>query len=1622
MSDKLKIAGFAAGLSPAEKKKIDDFNKALTAHRELSNLPGDVAKTVYGQKTPAQQQSLLNVNGEEDPVVKPDKGWLSTAWHYTGGLAGQGFGKLMAGLGNVSDFSTRLYRTGAIAVAEGVDLGTAWDEANDKGDKKFNPGRIENARSKFGNVQISVAMRIAAGESPDQIAINATPEEMKYLRLAQKTQGLEKDPASTGVLTKLERAEQDDFQDALDAVQAAKYSPGRQVANLLLPGQLEGSGFFYKAISGAVDAAYRVFADPLIIGGKVKRLYDVKKYAVDVIIGDTVKGGRKLTEYFAKPSTTAFWDEYGAKLAEFDKATKAGETVAKAAARQELIRLAPEFGPAVVSDFLKAQIPVTNAATAKAYFENATQVTEMMKGAVGRRRVLAPRLDAARKTRIAIATGANKVFNIDKMGSKFVDNLFFGGAATDDGIREMLVDGQKEISDIVKANDNPKTTGRFSTAMVQKRIDNFKRKFEVIPFFKDDVLDVTAVDAPQQMYRLARLVLPQRESRLISEAFDSMTDVNQRKDVFYGLWSTIADIRGLNATEPGQLIVRQLVGKGQTRFSVGRFGKLKDGSEVAIIPSDNSNFVSAPSLVDIDRAATRSGLIQRMVGQGNKDWVEQMTSTWSFLTLAGPRYAIRNATEDLMVGLAIGQVTPWGLVNARIASTRLNTARGMQKGLTKAERVAANPMGAVIRFVNKKEAESFAKRIDDIEENIAIANEEIKTLRNVVKSSTDEAAKAEARRKIAELRKSVKGGPVQQRRIILAQALNEGKLNRVYKVLGRKPLGQAEKDLLAEQILYGDLDNALEDIVEGGKNFAVGSDYVSRAVNFTRQHGVRSVALKIEFPRPYTKARNARGYTDIPIGLQNEASLVSWLMRISYYANDELGAIAVANLDDPDVVKLIFNWLDDPKNKKIVDAFRLESNGFTKQQHAVTVYKATRELFEKQRDGSINLDLLNKIRSIDPATGRYMISGKLSLDDLPTNELDVPKYVVGPTLVPVSESGNITSSLMEKGWTWLGLSNARLSREPLALAEMIKVRKQMRSSGFEEAFIKAHIKDIDPTDLRKVEAGTEFAKRKLAEIVEDRARLQILAYVDNPMVRSQLAFSIRNFARFYRAQEDFYRRMSRIVKYNPEAIVKAALTYEGIVHSGWVQKDDQGEAYFVYPGIEPVYRAVQGALVGLGIPAEFRVPLPVQFGAQLKMITPSLNPDSIIPTLAGPAAAVPMKVIANLVGVFDKGAADTITRVTLGKYAEGQSVLSAFLPAHINRLYSAMDRDERDSQYASAWRKAVTYLEASGNGIPKTYNPDGTLKAPTPAELEAYRVKVKNTVIGILGTRFVFGFFAPASPQIKLKSDMAAWVQDNGRANFKQVWNKLLDQYPGDYDKAMAKWVELYPDQIPFTVTESERQTVAYFRYAEESGNFVNQNKELFKNYPQAAAFLIPHKGGFSWDAYKTMTDMGLIKNKRVEDYLREVQTASDLQTYYEKKNEFEAGLEGAIDFQRTELRKEFNDWKDVFFAGRPLVAEELSQGSQKAINRLRALDDLKAMLDDPTAKVMPATQNALKKMLNLFNSYKQQKDEFEQFGGNAELIRMVKDDTIVEMQRLSEFNENTKAAYDVLFGSLLNA
>jgi hypothetical protein len=1503
---------------------------------------------------------------------------------------------------------TRAYRAVAIPLSEG-EIGFAWDKANDKGDKVFNEGRIEDAKAKYGRDAVDIAMRIKSGEDVGKLFATATPEQQKYIMLA--------DPLNKSIpnVTNVDTA-RELFNDTLAEVDRAKFSPGRQLANAILPEALEKNGLAYGLVSGSADTAFRLFADPLVVATKLRSLYVISKYSLDV-----VTKGEKVAEYFANPTAAAFWDQYGSALAKYtglQKSNSKGKELVQA--RDDLKRLAPEFGQEVIRVFQKAEIVDAN--TAKGFLLNTEEAVNLLKGSVGRKRIILPRLDAPRKARIAIITGADKVINIDKYAPRIMDDLM-GQLSDTDGIRKTLTEDATILGEKIKQSRDLKEFVRLPSRAIGARLDKFKAKFNIAPMFKDDIFDVTAADASTQVYRLARLVMTRYDARMIAETFEAAADdIGKRKEMVKGIWGTIAEARGLNLTEAGQKIVNQTVTKGDAKFSVANFAD--DFQDLGVYPSDYNPFMTTPSLVDIDRAAARSGLINRMFGYANKSWVDDMTGYWSFLTLAGPRYAIRNASEDLMVHLAIGG-SPWGLAKSRYLSTRINTAL---EGARKTSTWSDNPLGGVLRILNKKEAAKFEAEITAVDDVIVKAREEIKLKREAMKITTDPVAKASIAAEIETLKASTVGGAVGQTRRIIATSLTSGRVNRYRESLGMKPMFEEEAGILAEHLIYGNLDNSLSMVSEGASNFATGGDYISRATIFTRTHGVRSEALVINEPKAekYGVARTGRNYEPRALRNQDEAALLTWLMRINYIANDRLGAIAVANLDNKELaIQKIMDWMQ--SNPSFRKEAQLAAKNIDERQHAEIAYNRAKEVFEKSgtkagADKDINLELLNKVRTQNDQ-GDYIISGQLSLDDVSKfDDADIPAYVLGPQLVPLSESGNITASMISKGWTWLGLSNSRMSRQPIVFNEIINIRKQMKKSGFEEAYIASVVSKVDQTSPKKIATATERAKRQFATIVEERAVSQTLQYVDNPLVRTQLAFGARNFSRFYRATEDFYRRMSRVIAYNPMALRKAALTYDGISHNGWIQEDDQGEKYFVYPGIEPIYAAVRTAMTTLGIPADFKTPFPVQFGAQVKMLTPSLNQDSLIPTFSGPLAGVSMKVISNLVDVAGApGAADTITQVSMGKYAVGRSFVSAFLPAHVNRIYETMSTDERDSQYASAWRKAVTYLEAGGHGLPEKYDETGNLIPPSIQEQEQYRQRIKNTVLGILGTRFVFGFFAPASPQVQLKADMATWIKDNGKTNFKQAWNGLLDQYPGDYDAAMAKWVELFPNEIPFTVSESEKKTVAVIKYAEESGLFVEKNKDLFEKYPQGAAFLIPHKSGFSWDAYKTMKDMGLKYNKRVDEYLREVQTAADLQVYYGKKNDYEVSLTTKVtDFERTMARDEFQAWAKTFKAGRPLLQEELAEGGKKAIERIKAIDDLRRMLNDKTVTTRSPVQKTLKEMLDVYDSYKMQRQALDTLSGTRNLVAFMKDSAIVKIRELSKANENTMSAYNTLFASLL--
>lgn len=1554
MENNLKIAAAKAGLSPAEQEKANKIGKIVSTHKSLLDMPASEAKIKF-QGLPADQQEILKTTFGTEPEPKK-RGWLGTAWHYTGGA-------LVGGLTEVSDFMSRLYRTTALSI-EGGALGqlydpakrtqtvsAAWEKANDNGELLYNEGRIAKATQKYGPVRVKVVQQVTEGKSLADIIATGTEEEKQIASLAaQKKDDL--------------------FQDAYDEVFAAKYSPGRQVANALLPEGLEGSGFLYKGISGTADAAYRIFADPTLILGKAKKAYDAINYSIIKIAGSP----QKLDAAFNNPKVINFFNQYGKDLNVLSEARKAKDVTAAVEASTRLKRLAPEFGPAAIDEFVKAG--VKDADTAKSFFQNGVDMLAVFKGQAARETPLIPRLTAGRKVRVAALTTGNKILNIDDVGQKLVRSLYGIGPQFEDiltgitGRSDEIAALEKQVGRI----KGPDGAVRFTENQILGRIDRFARKFTRVPNPTSTVFDVMAPDAVDQIYRTARLSNSRYHSKIIAEAF-AAGDEGQRMQITKGLWNTIFSTRGVRKGNPGKTFMEQFAGRGlEKRYAADivvngkRIGNPAEfaGEQMALFPYQLSSSMVVPSIVDLDRLTARQGLISRVVGASHNKWVDKITSGWSFLTLAGPRFAIRNAIEDDIFYLARGR-NPWDMVKGRLWSTRVRVGKGVGAGDNAFEKfkssvwsTQAGEVGAINKFVKADEIAEFSAKM-------AAATNETEV------------------------------------RAVMAEAVLRNKLG--YK------LDPESAKIVSNFAKYGNLDDLLADVTEGAKNGVRGGGRYTNIADDVSRYG-KMEAITID-GRAYKRSVGDKSFTNYnPVA--NEQAKVGWLFQIGVMANDDLARIALRYMKDEN--KAITEMKKYLANlpKRDLDRFQLYfKDGGNIETHAQRAYVAARNVFSK-KNGDLNEDLLNAVVKKD-ANGFVTVSAKdLKLVDLPNNPELAPEFISGPTLVPVAEGDNFAASFFDKGWDAMGEANARWSREPIVYNEAIRFQKELDSAGYTQKVINDFTKGKTGEAYDKAYAS---AMRHVTNTAEQLAKDSTLAYVDNPAVRSQLAMSSRNFARFYRATEDFYRRFYRTVRYNPEAITRASLTYDGIAHSGFVQTDDKGEQYFFYPGTTAMYKAMDTVMRQFNQEGAIKAPMPIEFGAKLKMITPSSNPDSLFPTFAGPLSAVSVKAVTALVPGLDK-----LNRVFLGTYGEDQPMINAVLPAHVNRLISLMDKDERNSQFASAFRKAAAYLEATGHGLIPKIDPATGQEIPiTAGERETYQRKLEASTFTALVLRFTLGFFVPAPPQTTLKSDIATWVRKNGETNFKQTFNSLV-QKTGSYDKAMLEWVRLFPDQLPFTVSESESNVVAIINSNNNANKWIEKNKELLKKYPEAASFFIPQEGEFDFNAYKLLINMGLKQSKTMEDYLRQVNTAYDENFYYDQKDLYEAELARTTnDYQKRQLRALWENWSSSFKGARPALQEELGKGAERAVQRTQALDDLIIMLSNPDVKLDPAVRQPIEGMLNVYNEYVNRRDAISGNTLSAQNYKdLLKQQAKVELERLSKTNRNAESAYFALFSKLI--
>lgn len=541
------------------------------------------------------------------------------------------------------------------------------------------------------------------------------------------------------------------------------------------------------------------------------------------------------------------------------------------------------------------------------------------------------------------------------------------------------------------------------------------------------------------------------------------------------------------------------------------------------------------------------------------------------------------------------------------------------------------------------------------------------------------------------------------------------------------------------------------------------------------------------------------------------------------------------------------------------------------------------------KEGKFNLDLYNALRRVDDGyempnfklwdkdgDGEYLY--RVTKDDFKEGKYEMPSTYLtfdGTSVYAPVGGGEIM------GWAWnaMGRSMARLSREPIFMANYIDARKTFQP--FEKMWKEAY-----GEDWWKVadDAATE------------RAYMLTVGYVDNPAVRTQLAWQVRNVARFYRALEDFNRRIWRVVNNNPMMLYKAALIYNMQDSSGYIHKDEFGDEYFIYPGTRPVFEAVNGFMNLTNIGGVQSPSLPLSFAGKTSWLTPSADPDSWTPTLSGWYSSIALRGLYRALPMADalaKGLAgvntnDAFKRIgeqaeveTFGPIGAQQTLFETILPSHVKRIWELYTASVADPDELAAMSNGV--VATSARAAIQAYTAAGLIptdKALSADERKRLLQRIDGATVGILVTKLVLGFFLPAAPQLR-QDDVDEFARLMGVPSLRSGFKQLLSKMP--YEKAIVTWYTANPDLAPYVLSQSgDRENVGYWQQTQETVDWIKANKDVVESNVIGASLLAPRfdDAVTTLASYNFLSNQGLLPKAQVGKYLDDMSTQSGYVLY----------------------------------------------------------------------------------------------------------------------------------------------
>lgn len=524
--------------------------------------------------------------------------------------------------------------------------------------------------------------------------------------------------------------------------------------------------------------------------------------------------------------------------------------------------------------------------------------------------------------------------------------------------------------------------------------------------------------------------------------------------------------------------------------------------------------------------------------------------------------------------------------------------------------------------------------------------------------------------------------------------------------------------------------------------------------------------------------------------------------------------------------------------------------------------------------GRFNHELYDRLVRFDASTGKWDVRlsdkgvPRVTIEDL--RGMDVkPQSVLVPSGLPVVVGDGTTFA--KRAWDATGRSLARLTREPIFVANYTEIRDYLLP------FEKAMAERFGPT----------YAKRWAVDVAQRRAVESSMDYLDNPGIRSNLAWHLRNVARFYRASEDFNRRMVRVFKNHPEFVWKVALGWNMLDDTGFVHVDEFGNKYFVWPGSAVAFRAINAVTSTIFQQPMMSPGADLAFSSGVAMLTPSADPNSWTPTMSGPYTALALKGLVRLIPGLNG-----LETNLFGPYSESQELWRGILPPNLVRAADMVmtggkgevaRRSEAGTPFATYFRQAAQIFAFN--------NPDFENRQWTDTELQSARSEIDHMAMDLMFFKGLTSPVFPASIQSQAIT-VTDFARGLGIDGLRESFVQLQRQYYDDPGKAFAIWWKMNPNLSPFTVssTNSNRDIGSYQPFS-ETVDFIEANKEEAKANPLGTSFFAPQHGSDPTQqlaAWTYLQRMGVYVPKDVDQIFKETITSRGYNKYQILKGQYE--------------------------------------------------------------------------------------------------------------------------------------